>query len=51
MRTLAALLIVSSWGCAGGSRIDGGRADVWLPPATRVEDLPEMFASGVKIER
>ncbi len=33
------------------SRIDGGRADVWLPPGTRVEDLPEAFASGVKIER
>ncbi len=33
------------------SRIDGGRADVWLPPGTRVEDLPEAFVSGVKIER
>jgi hypothetical protein len=33
------------------SRIDGGRANVWLPPGTRVEELPEAFASGVKIER
>jgi preprotein translocase subunit SecD len=33
------------------SRVDGGRANVWLPPGTRVEELPEAFASGVKIER